>query len=169
MDKLGKVIMDELIKPSHPVLDMNSRFSGITSLEDAKLDLEQARDKFLELVNRDTIVVGQSLENDFKVLRLIHTRVIDTAMVRNVRSSGARHAVVMSKFYRCCFLIKQSNRTQLFLCLRLIAVPSSSGVSELQVLAPEAGQDALVDQHPRVRVWTRLVRGRQNVFGLGPP
>ncbi|KAG0057879.1 RNA exonuclease 3 [Linnemannia elongata] len=81
VDKLGKVIMDELIKPSHPVLDMNSRFSGITSLEDAKLDLEQVRDKFLELVNRDTIVVGQSLENDFKVLRLIHTRVIDTAML----------------------------------------------------------------------------------------
>ncbi|KAG9062552.1 RNA exonuclease 3 [Linnemannia hyalina] len=80
VDKLGKVIMDELIKPSHPVLDLNSRFSGITSLEEAKLDLEQARDKFLELVNRDTIVVGQSLENDFKVLRLIHTRVVDTAM-----------------------------------------------------------------------------------------
>lgn len=73
--------MDELVKPDNPVLDMNSRFSGITSLEDAKLDLEQTRAKFLELVNRDTIVVGQSLENDFKVLRLIHTRVIDTAMV----------------------------------------------------------------------------------------
>ncbi|KAG0290725.1 RNA exonuclease 3 [Linnemannia gamsii] len=81
VDKLGKPIMDELVKPHNPVLDMNSRFSGITSLDDAKLDLDQARDKFLELVNRDTIVVGQSLENDFKVLRLIHTKVIDTAML----------------------------------------------------------------------------------------
>ncbi|KAG0276782.1 RNA exonuclease 3 [Linnemannia exigua] len=81
VDKLGKVIMDELVKPGHPVLDMNSRFSGITSLEDAQLDLEQARRKFLELINRDTIIVGQSLENDFKVLRLVHTRVIDTAML----------------------------------------------------------------------------------------
>ncbi|KAF9910065.1 RNA exonuclease 3 [Linnemannia zychae] len=81
VDKLGKVIMDELVKPGHPVLDMNSRFSGITSLENAKLDLEQARGKFLELINRDTIIVGQSLENDFKVLRLVHTRVIDTAML----------------------------------------------------------------------------------------
>ncbi|KAK3818175.1 MAG: ribonuclease H-like domain-containing protein [Linnemannia gamsii] len=81
VDKLGKVIMDELVKPGHPVLDLNSRFSGITSLEDAQLDLEQARRKFLELINRDTIIVGQSLENDFKVLRLVHTRVIDTAML----------------------------------------------------------------------------------------
>ncbi|KAG0370002.1 RNA exonuclease 3 [Mortierella sp. AD032] len=81
VDKLGKIIMDELVKPGHPVLDLNSRFSGITSLEDAQLDLEQARRKFLELINRDTIIVGQSLENDFKVLRLVHTRVIDTAML----------------------------------------------------------------------------------------
>ncbi|KAF9934727.1 RNA exonuclease 3 [Linnemannia zychae] len=81
VDKLGKVIMDELVKPNHQVLDMNTRFSGITSLDAARLDLLQARDKFLELIDRNTIIVGQSLENDFKVLRLIHTRVIDTAML----------------------------------------------------------------------------------------
>lgn len=101
VDKLGKPIMDELVKPRHPVLDMNSRFSGITSLDGAKLDLEQARDKFLELVNRDTIVVGQSLENDFKVLRLIHTRVIDTAMVsfvyRDLRTNRSRCVLYMVK------------------------------------------------------------------------
>ncbi|KAG0355857.1 RNA exonuclease 3 [Gamsiella multidivaricata] len=81
VDIAGKPIMDELVKPKQEVLDLNSRFSGITSLSDAKYSLEQARSRFLELINRDTIIIGQSLENDFKVLRLIHTRVIDTAML----------------------------------------------------------------------------------------
>ncbi|KAF9111453.1 hypothetical protein BGX27_004933 [Mortierella sp. AM989] len=81
VDKTGKTIMDELVKPKNTVLDLNSRFSGITSIDGAKYSLEQARDQFLGLIDSDTIIVGQSLENDFKVLRLIHTRVIDTAML----------------------------------------------------------------------------------------
>ncbi|KAF9997285.1 RNA exonuclease 3, partial [Entomortierella chlamydospora] len=80
IDKTGKPIMDELVKPKNIVLDLNSRFSGITSLDGAKYTLEQARDRFLELISNDTIIIGQSLENDFKVLRLVHTCVIDTAM-----------------------------------------------------------------------------------------
>ncbi|KAK3807299.1 MAG: hypothetical protein J3Q66DRAFT_357193 [Benniella sp.] len=81
VDKTGKTIMDELVKPKHTVLDLNSRFSGITSLENAKFTLEEARGRFLDLIDRNTIIIGQSLENDFKVLRLIHTRIIDTSML----------------------------------------------------------------------------------------
>ena len=58
--------------------------SGIVSLEGAKYTLDQARRRLLQLIDKDTIIIGQSLENDFKVLRLIHTRVIDTAMVREL-------------------------------------------------------------------------------------
>ncbi|KAF8965512.1 RNA exonuclease 3 [Entomortierella lignicola] len=80
VDNTGKPIMDELVKPKYPVLDLNSRFSGISSIESAKYTLEQVRDKFLQLIDSSTIIIGQSLENDFKVLRLIHTCVIDTAI-----------------------------------------------------------------------------------------
>lgn len=59
-----------------------SLHSGITSIDGAKYELEQARELFLDLIDEDTVIIGQSLENDFKVLRLVHTQVIDTAMVR---------------------------------------------------------------------------------------
>ncbi|KAG0330274.1 RNA exonuclease 3 [Podila humilis] len=77
----GKTILDELVKPKHEIFDLNSRFSGITSLDGAKYDLEQARDHFLDLIDEDTVIIGQSLENDFKVLRLVHNQVVDTAML----------------------------------------------------------------------------------------
>ncbi|KAF9426255.1 RNA exonuclease 3 [Podila epigama] len=95
IDKDGKVILDELVRPKHEIWDLNSRFSGITSIDNAKYDLEQARGLFLDLIDEETIIIGQSLENDFKVLRLVHNQVIDTAMLyphplqaqRNVRYS----------------------------------------------------------------------------------
>lgn len=45
VDILGQAVMDELIRPDHPVLDYNSRFSGLTkeSVDNASLDLKQVR------------------------------------------------------------------------------------------------------------------------------
>ncbi|KAG0267458.1 RNA exonuclease 3 [Actinomortierella ambigua] len=77
----GQTILDELVKPKHPVIDLNTRFSGIKSLDDAKYTLEEVREKLFELIDSKTIIIGQSLDNDFKVLRLVHNTVIDTSML----------------------------------------------------------------------------------------
>ncbi|KFH62736.1 hypothetical protein MVEG_11263 [Podila verticillata NRRL 6337] len=94
-DQDGKTILDELVRPKHEIFDLNSRFSGITSIDGAKYDLEQARQLFLDLIDENTVIIGQSLENDFKVLRLVHTQVIDTAMLflHPLHTQGIRYSL----------------------------------------------------------------------------
>ncbi|KAG5440074.1 hypothetical protein PCK2_000586 [Pneumocystis canis] len=79
----GKLLLDELIKPKNQIIDFNTRWSGINSLENAKLSLSDLHDILftkLKLCN-STILIGHGLENDLIALRLIHKRIIDTALL----------------------------------------------------------------------------------------
>ncbi|TPX60264.1 hypothetical protein SpCBS45565_g07549 [Spizellomyces sp. 'palustris'] len=77
----GKPLLDELVRTTFPVLDLNSRWSGITSLEDAKYDLNGITDLLGQMMGRDTILIGHGLENDLKAMRIYHTKIIDTAAI----------------------------------------------------------------------------------------
>lgn len=77
----GEIILDELVLPSFPVLDLNTRFSGISDLSKAKLTLSDIQNKIASFCSSETILAGHGLENDLKVLRLIHTHVVDTAYI----------------------------------------------------------------------------------------
>eukprot|EP00842_Homolaphlyctis_polyrhiza_P006107 jgi/Hompol1/6498/HPOL_002275-RA len=76
-DWSGKSLFDELVKPSAPVIDLNTRWSGITSLSDAKLDLDSVREALGKFVSKSTIIVGHGLENDMRALRITHRQIID--------------------------------------------------------------------------------------------
>ncbi|KNE68862.1 hypothetical protein AMAG_13502 [Allomyces macrogynus ATCC 38327] len=81
VDAQGATVLDELVKPMGTVLDLNTKYSGIESLDGAKETLESVRSKLLARIDQDTIFVGHGLENDFKVLRIIHPTIVDTAHV----------------------------------------------------------------------------------------
>lgn len=78
-----KTVYESLVKPEAEILDYNTRWSGLTesSLKNCTKNLQQVQIELLRLVNRDTILIGHSLDSDFKALKLVHKNVIDTSVV----------------------------------------------------------------------------------------
>jgi RNA exonuclease 1 len=81
IDEDMNTIMDEMVQPSHPVIDYLTRYSGIReeNLVGVTTSLQDIQQKLLEIIDQDTILVGHSLECDLKTLKLAHPNVIDTA------------------------------------------------------------------------------------------
>ncbi|GAB4818134.1 hypothetical protein N2152v2_005180 [Parachlorella kessleri] len=79
----GRVILDELVVPDRPILDYNTRYSGITAqmLAGVKTSVANIQALVKRYVGPETLLVGHTLENDLKALRLVHPRCVDTALL----------------------------------------------------------------------------------------
>jgi RNA exonuclease 1 len=95
-----KPLLDVLVRPLGQLLDLNTRFSGVTAKQyfnAAPYDSENlptdpknigivdspyvARDLFLKLISPQTPVLGHALENDLNTIRLIHPTIVDTVIL----------------------------------------------------------------------------------------
>ncbi|XP_018551300.1 RNA exonuclease 1 homolog isoform X2 [Lates calcarifer] len=83
IDSEMKVIYDTFVKPESKVVDYNTRFSGVTEedLESATITLRDVQAVLLSMFSAESILIGHSLESDLLALKLIHSTVIDTAIV----------------------------------------------------------------------------------------
>ncbi|XP_077548339.1 exonuclease GOR-like [Haemaphysalis longicornis] len=79
----GVTVYDSYVKPGSPVLDYNTPFSGVTAetLRNVRTTLQDVQSVLLRLFTASTILVGHGLENDLRVLKLLHDSVVDTSIV----------------------------------------------------------------------------------------
>jgi hypothetical protein len=69
-----EVLMDTLVAPSDPVIDLRTRIHGVTEeqLSGVKTTLRQVQAVLLKMITDQTIILGHSVYNDLKVLKLNH-------------------------------------------------------------------------------------------------
>lgn len=107
------VVLDELVKPSCPVLDYVTQYSGITAamLNPVKTRLEQIQAFLVLWLNKDDIIVGHSLDNDFRAIQLIHDIVVDTSVLFRGKSHGRKYGTCSL----CCGLRTSSPKAYMIL------------------------------------------------------
>ncbi|KAH3901946.1 related to RNA exonuclease 3 [Saccharomycodes ludwigii] len=79
-----KIVYDKIVQTVGEVIDLNSKFSGVHQIDCTTAPtFELARKEFLnkKLINKNSILIGHGLENDVNVMRIVHRRIIDTAIL----------------------------------------------------------------------------------------
>ncbi|RDX87641.1 Small RNA degrading nuclease 3, partial [Mucuna pruriens] len=101
-----EVKLNELVKPNREIIDYRTEITAVSSqdLEAVTCSLSDIQKSMKKLLSNGTILVGHSLHNDLRVLKLDHVRVIDTSYIfqsldgsikrrpsLNIREKGAPH------------------------------------------------------------------------------
>jgi RNA exonuclease 1 len=83
VDWSGKTIMDKYVKPTLPIENYFTEFSGITEeiLRGVTTTLEDVQKELLGILGQDSILLGHSLESDLNALKLTHPFVVDTSII----------------------------------------------------------------------------------------
>lgn len=76
----GSVVYDKLCAPREPITDYNTAHSGITAeqMRGVTTTLEDVQRELLELIAQETVLIGHSLENDLRRMRIMHATCVDT-------------------------------------------------------------------------------------------
>ncbi|ESW27885.1 hypothetical protein PHAVU_003G240600 [Phaseolus vulgaris] len=84
--------LNEFVKPDQNIVDYRTEITGVCSkdLEAVTCSLADIQKSMKKLLSKGTILVGHSLHNDLRALKLDHVRVIDTSFIFQ-SSDGSMH------------------------------------------------------------------------------
>lgn len=83
------MLVDIVVKPHQPIVQWQKRHHGVVSktLNNGSKNgqciygWEEARAEMLKYVNEDTVIVGHLVWKSLKILRVTHTRIVDSAIL----------------------------------------------------------------------------------------
>ncbi|XP_060037920.1 RNA exonuclease 1 homolog isoform X2 [Erinaceus europaeus] len=83
VDTQLQVVYDTFVRPDNDIVDYNTRFSGVTEadLAGTSTSLRDVQAVLLSMFSADTVLIGHSLESDLLALKVIHSTVVDTAVL----------------------------------------------------------------------------------------
>ena len=66
------VVYERIVLPDYQIIDYNTRWSGLTesSFKNCNIKINDVQRDLLNLFNKDSILIGHSLESDFKALKV---------------------------------------------------------------------------------------------------
>lgn len=80
----NKLLFDHVVRPVGEVLDLNSEYSGVHDIKESEsLTYEDTMKQVLnnDMINKNSILIGHGFENDLNVMRMVHDKCIDTAVM----------------------------------------------------------------------------------------
>lgn len=78
------LMYDSLVRPGNYRIDYNTKFSGITAcdlIEHATKLLRDVQKDVMGFINANTVLVGDGLKTDLRVLLIIHGIVVDKSVI----------------------------------------------------------------------------------------
>lgn len=94
VDENLEVKLDEVVNPNKVVADYRTHITGITAkdLEGVTCSLVDVQKSLRKLLSHGTILVGHSLHNDLKALKIDHLQVIDTSFIFKFKDLPTCHS-----------------------------------------------------------------------------
>ncbi|KJP86859.1 hypothetical protein AK88_03469 [Plasmodium fragile] len=83
VDAYMNIVYDSYVVPDNQITDYLTPYSGISesTLHNVHTKLEDVQEHLKKIFNKESILIGHSLENDLHALKIYHDYVIDTSVV----------------------------------------------------------------------------------------
>lgn len=92
VDENYESVYETLVRPSNPIIDYLTPWSGITKelMEPVTKTLAEVQKEVAAVLPSDAILVGQSLNCDLSAMKIMHPYVIDTSVIFNMTGDRNR-------------------------------------------------------------------------------